>query len=129
MLQRRQKYLWLTILNKIPTWDYLQRRCYSGPRFCMLCKTGEESTSHIFIHYPYAIQVWKDLNNWIGHPQLWIYNLMEEGLKAWFDTPVLKNFRVVPFITLWGLWLEKNKCIFEGTALPSFQTSWIISIV
>ena len=40
--------LWLTLNNKLLTWDNLQRRGWIGPNRCALCYSNEETVSHLF---------------------------------------------------------------------------------
>ena len=46
--------LWLTVNNKLLTWDNLQRRGWIGPNRCALCYSDEEVVSHLFNLCSYA---------------------------------------------------------------------------
>ena len=67
--------VWLVALGKVNTCDKVQSRmpfvCLS-PHWCVLCKFGEESANHVFLHCLYSIQLWWKLLNesWskLGHP-------------------------------------------------------------
>ena len=52
--------LWLTLNNKILTWDNLQKRGWNGPNWCALCNSNEENVSHLFNFCSYADTVWKE---------------------------------------------------------------------
>ena len=41
-------FTWLVFRNKIPTWDNLQKRGWTGPGICVLCNLDEEAISHLF---------------------------------------------------------------------------------
>ena len=41
-------FIWLVLENKILTWDNLQRRGWTGPGMCALCKSKDECTRHMF---------------------------------------------------------------------------------
>ena len=51
--------LWLSLNNKILTWDNLQKRRCNGPNRCTLCISNEENVSHLFNFCSYADSVWK----------------------------------------------------------------------
>jgi len=47
-------FSWLVFHNKILTWENLQKRNWSGPSICLLCKKGEDSSNHIFLTCSYT---------------------------------------------------------------------------
>ena len=51
--------LWLTLNNKLLTWDNLQKRGWIGPSRCALCHSDEETSSHLFNLCSYAKSIWK----------------------------------------------------------------------
>ena len=44
--------------NKLLTWEVLLRRGFNGLRYYALCIANSVTTSHNFIHFPYAGTVW-----------------------------------------------------------------------
>ena len=44
--------LWLAMSNKLLTWKVLLKRGFHGPKICLLCKSENETNSHIFSHVP-----------------------------------------------------------------------------
>lgn len=50
-------FTWLVVHNHILTWDNLLKRGFMGPSCCCLCKSNSEDESHLFLHYPFAIDV------------------------------------------------------------------------
>ena len=51
-------FFWLLAQNKLLTADNFRKRGYEGPSRCPLCATHNETTLHIFLTCPVAIQVW-----------------------------------------------------------------------
>jgi hypothetical protein len=43
-------FFWLSLDNKINTWDVLKKKGGIGPNVCHLCLQEEETVQHIFIH-------------------------------------------------------------------------------
>jgi hypothetical protein len=42
-------FLWITLSNKILTWDDSQKRNWNGPGRCVLCKEDSETDDHLFV--------------------------------------------------------------------------------
>lgn len=70
----------LTLMKRVPTWDLLQKKNKHGPRICNLCKNKDENLSHLFSPYPFAIQFWKDVSQWLGVNNASHGGTVEEGL-------------------------------------------------
>jgi hypothetical protein len=52
-------FTWLLAENKILSWEILQRRGFSGPGICLLCKLNVETTQHLFLDCDFAVEVWR----------------------------------------------------------------------
>eukprot|EP00253_Pinus_taeda_P033452 PITA_33452 len=50
-LAKARIFFWCMLKRKVPTWDILRARYLVGSGRCPLCKTEEESISHLFISY------------------------------------------------------------------------------
>ena len=59
-------FLWLLLEGKVPVWDILVHRFYSGPNRCPLCKLFAESIDHLFIHCQFARDVWCHLSSLVA---------------------------------------------------------------
>ena len=51
--------MWLSLSNKLLTWEMLQKRGFQGLSICPLCRTNVETNSHLFEICPYVGSVWK----------------------------------------------------------------------
>ena len=58
--------MWLAIMNKVLTWEVVQRRAKQGSRICLLCREDEETTNHLFIKCSCAKQVWLEVDKLSG---------------------------------------------------------------
>ncbi|KAJ4763730.1 Ribonuclease H-like superfamily protein [Rhynchospora pubera] len=57
MPPRFQIFIWRMLQNKIATLDNLQRRGWSLPNRCVLCYCNSESTTHLFSHCRFYLQL------------------------------------------------------------------------
>lgn len=51
-------FVWMLAWNNCLTWDNIHKRGFHGPSICVLCGAAEEESSHLFLHCPFAIQIW-----------------------------------------------------------------------
>jgi hypothetical protein len=105
--------VWSILANKLPTWDNLQRRLFSGPGHCALCKSHLESVDHLFLQCPFVKEVW-DFSR-VLMPSLWNWQgiSFELALKAWLREWGQEDYRAFPFILAWGIWITRNGQIFQ----------------
>ena len=54
-------FLWLTLQDKILSWDCLMRRGFQGPSRCCFCLKDLETTVHLFYWCPRFRYVWSGL--------------------------------------------------------------------
>jgi hypothetical protein len=55
-------FMWNVLNNKVSTWDILQKRNFSGPGWCTLCKSEGETIVHLFLNCSYTIKVWTEVS-------------------------------------------------------------------
>ena len=98
--------MWLNLLQKVPTWDYLQEKQKYRASLYYLCKMESKDVTHLFSFCCYYVQCYKDTCNYI-------------------DTiiPQSKAFQFVHYISIWSIWLMRNFSQFEGILPPPFQVS------
>jgi hypothetical protein len=114
-------FLWLALANRILTWDNGQRRGWSGPNKCTLCKVEEESVSHLFVSCSFASQVWREVMMNLNCPGQWIFYSLELCLWNWLRNPFLKQFKELPCYVIWGIWLHRNQVLFYGHYLKLLE--------
>jgi len=44
----------------------MHKRCRKGPRLCVICRREVDTISQMVIHFPYAQQHWKDVEQLTG---------------------------------------------------------------
>jgi len=54
--------VWRLFHDKLPTDENLIKRGLQFPSVCSLCGSNQETTSHLFLDFPFAISVW----NWLS---------------------------------------------------------------
>ena len=108
-------FIWLALVNKILTWDNLQKRGSIGPGICALCGLGEDSVQHLF----YSCYVWKSVFECLSEQ----YHLQplykSDNLISFLGTWIVRYSRhseccYLPFLVICVIWKERNHCIFEG---------------
>ena len=67
------------------------------------------------------MRVWKEVEGNLGFTNLWLKGSLIDNFKEWFDKRELKNFRAVPYLVIWGIYLARNSSIFEDKQTPPFQ--------
>ena len=76
----------------------------------------------------YTKHVWLEVEQFTRVTNRWVGNFVEECLKKWMRQKELKEWKVVPCLTIWDLYLEINSLLFvDKVVVPSFQCSYQIS--
>jgi hypothetical protein len=61
-------FVWLVLLNRVPTRDNLIRRRVipeDGHRCCVFCGDSVESVPHLFLYYRFVLQLWERVFVWL----------------------------------------------------------------
>jgi len=58
-LPKIKAFCWLLSHNIILTIENLRKRAIVGPLICVLCQSSEESIPHLFLTFPYSLEVWQ----------------------------------------------------------------------
>ena len=96
---------WLSLMNKLLTWDNLQKWGWTGPRICVLCIQATENVQHLFYH----CTVWKNVID-IIKDQYHITtpfqaNDLGSYLEKWTDCFSIKSaYYYLPFLAMWVVW-------------------------
>ena len=107
---------WAILENKVPTWDILQKRFLEGLGFCALCRKAEETTLHLFVHCAYSQSIWSEVGKQMGFSGGWQGDTVLQDFHRWWSG--LNSLRVVPCIIAWGIWITRNKIIFQDCRIP-----------
>ena len=108
--------MWCALNNKVPTWDVLQKRSFQGPGWCVLCKRELESTCHLFLLCSFTKAVWREVSLLVGFHCQWEGETLSIAWESWWRSSSLQKHKILPLLVNWGLWLARNKAIFEDVS-------------
>jgi len=121
--------MWCVLENKAPTWDNLQKRSFQGPGWCVLCKRAQESVSHLFLSCSYSVEVWKECSALVGSPCQWTGASIGTTWEGWWRRTTNKKHKFLPLLVIWGIWLARNKAIFnDKPCLPEITAVQSVGI-
>jgi len=104
-------FFWLLMNCRILTWDVLCRRGWQGPGICPHCRLETESALHIFTHCSFAKIIWQEICGLLNIQWTWQQSSLQECFKLWVCSH--KDHPSLPLFICWGIWLHRNRCIFE----------------
>ena len=108
-------FIWLSLQNRILTWENLQKKGFHGFAICVLCFSEEETVEHLFIN----CKIWRMVTDHVCD----ILNLaafspsvsLGEMIRGWIENlPRNSHFSLLPFHMMWIFWKARNRAIFEG---------------
>jgi hypothetical protein len=122
---------WLVAHGKVNTCDNIQKRRPShmlNPQWCILCKEGEESVDHLFLHCSFSIQFWwrffKDFGvSWVIPKSC--YDLLSICFKCGGrgkKKKILWSCRMLA--VFWVIWLERNRRTFDNVPELCVESLW-----
>eukprot|EP00253_Pinus_taeda_P015021 PITA_15021 len=115
--KKARLFFWCALKEKAPTWDVLQARFMNGPSRCPLCKKESESIHHLFINCPYTKRVWLETQVLIRTNCNWEGASLKATWESWWNQNMEGNLRNLPPIISWGVWIARNKAIFQEISL------------
>jgi len=115
--------LWCMLKRKVPTWDILRARYLVGPGRCPLCKTEEESINHLFISCDESKKIWRELSRLLNIKAQLANEPLDLAWSRWWKTFPEGNMRILPLIYFWGVWIERNKSLFQDKDTPIAVTA------
>jgi hypothetical protein len=76
-------FTWLMMEDKILTWDNLQRRGWSGPSICGMCRQESETVLHMMLHCSFTQQVWNQILKVYKLNFSWMGSSLQSCIKDW----------------------------------------------
>jgi hypothetical protein len=98
-------------MNKINTWDVLQKKGWNDPNVCHLCFHAAESTHHIFIHCKFTRKVWSIVTSALKLQFTSDGATLADCFENWSNI-ALHAINLQPMVC-WFIWTGRNDCIFE----------------
>lgn len=115
-LPKHSFVLWLAALGKLRTKD----RLHFVPENlnCVFCAQEEESHAHLFFHCSWTSSFWSSITRWLHLPRrLPTLSSAIRGLAPKKKSMVHRMRRASLSIAVYLLWEERNKRLFDKTAL------------
>lgn len=124
-------FLWLVVRGRILTWENLQKRGFTGPSQCIICRKDREDMAHLLDACPLASMLWDQgaqrfcrLDRVCGSPQATI--------RSWhpnpFQNPILNRLWLLfSGFLMWLVWKERNAQIFKGNHSTAEKTWELLS--
>lgn len=120
IIPRCSFFSWLIFKERLPTLDKQKKWQIHMANRCILCTQEEETLEHLLLYCPYSISVWDQLNKGAKNTPLLANNVKELFLKAYSTfkgkNAAAKKGRVFFNLTLYNLWIERNKRTFMQQA-------------
>ncbi len=108
-------FLWSATWGRILSCDNLMRRGYSLASWCCMCRSAEETGTHLLIHCAMASDLWHMVLRSFG--VIWVFpNNIGDLLFGWFNyfgKHKSSIWNLVPHCLMWTVWRERNSRIFE----------------
>ena len=111
-------FFWCILHNKVPTWDFLQKRGKQGPSWCSLCKSEEESPQHLFLFCPFNASLWAETLHLTNIPLRWHGENLLQAWESWWQEASDDKIRAFPLLIAWGTWIARNRIIFNESTFP-----------
>jgi mannosylglycoprotein endo-beta-mannosidase len=117
-------FTWLLIQARLPTADRLLRHCRqaSASTLCTLCRTRHESHLHMAAKCSYVKTVWQTI---APSFQIQIPPFNPRSLRKWWLLVLQQgvtdraNHMQVIIYTLWNIWKERCRRVFQNVAVPA----------
>jgi hypothetical protein len=118
-------FSWQLLYDRVPTRSNLMIYgipCVDVPWECVGYVGNLESSTHLFLHFPSAMLVWREVFNLIGvpimiTPSLASLVLVLRGSSR--NAKMRSGFMMIWHATIWSIWKARNSAIFAtGTFLP-----------
>lgn len=112
-------FTWLLVQEKIWTADRMQQRHWPCDPLCQLCRQHPETATHLCLQCPFAQHVWEHVQAWTSSHVKKPSDTM--SMEEWWTQEVQlptkeerRTWAAINMYTVWNLWKERNRRIFEG---------------
>ena len=100
-------------MNRILTWDNLQKRGWHGPGICILCRMNEDTIHHLFLECTVSKRVFFVFLEQSGLPFIKKCSV-RTFLELWYKSISIHSASsYLPLFIFWSLWKMKNNCLFD----------------
>ena len=81
-----------------------------------MCKRELETTHHLFYTCCFSSEVWRVVSTLVGFNCQWEGDSIGAAWDSWWRRTPQKQFKILPLLVIWGIWLARNKAIFKDTS-------------
>ncbi|KAK1310312.1 hypothetical protein QJS10_CPA08g00962 [Acorus calamus] len=118
---RRSFLCWQACLNRLPTLHRLKNHQLVQDDRCLLCSSGTEDVTHLFLHCSFSAFVWAAILKSLGLSRVRQLSLLNQF--SWFSSigKSITEKKVMQFLLtqiMWSLWLERNARLFRHQKCP-----------
>lgn len=113
-------FTWLLLQHKIMTADKLLIRNWPCNEICSFCDQEPETAPHLCLTCYFAVKVWIKVKQWTGY-SLTVPNQSDLSFADWWHSNLAtikgrarRNVAAVIMFTVWHIWTERNRRVFEG---------------
>ncbi|XP_074315220.1 uncharacterized protein LOC141651404 [Silene latifolia] len=116
----------LAIQNKLPTIDNICSRGLMLVNRCVLCEQQAETAAHLFFECSYSKEVWLGVATWLRCTS----SIALRFICSWFKRHnrgrswLKKQRRCALLSSIYLIWAERNKRIFQNLARPPSSLIW-----
>lgn len=111
-------FLWRVARGVLPTAAELLKKQVDILPYCTWCQLYIEDTTHVLFNYCFARELWDST----GLSFMVFIGVMEtamETIRRFFTTANVKQ-RMMFSLVCWGLWVRRNKWVWERINMSSF---------
>ncbi|OVA14467.1 Reverse transcriptase zinc-binding domain [Macleaya cordata] len=117
-------FMWTAYLNKILTIDNLKKCGNHMANACYSCLRAEESTDHLLTHCQYSHVIWLEIlphSGWCRPFPDTFANLIHGWVSKGLSHVGKIFWSFIPTAISWSIWNERNRRIFYGRTLSSYD--------
>ncbi|XP_076888770.1 uncharacterized protein LOC143539312 [Bidens hawaiensis] len=110
-------HAWRVELNRVPTWEALDRRKIQGVRIlCPFCDIGLDTIDHLTTGCSVASTVWDHVTRWCKVPPFFgfsVRDVLELSKLVGLLEKDKEAFHGIVIVACWSIWKARNERIFE----------------
>ena len=93
----------------------------------MLCKSANETKSHLLCIYPYEGHVWEKVARILNQAYKAILELtLEQSIKKWWTDEGVHNYESFLALFVFTIWEARNRVVFQNNWTPPEITEIVL---
>ena len=122
-------HMWLSFHEQLLTTDNLAKRSIFISSLCSLCGVGLEAAAHIFLYYPFVLDLWVSERSRLA-TSTWpssIANLWRDWRLSSIPQSEVNHWDCVVKTIFWVVWHERNQRVFKAKSSSIIELGGQIS--